>query len=71
MTTANARPRDRSPRPSPTSRPYPKPHAGGEGAEARTKELVIIDWSGELEKIWATLILASTAAASGDTTRSS
>jgi peroxiredoxin family protein len=32
---------------------------------AKTKELVIVNWSGELDRIWPTLILASTAAASG------
>ena len=31
----------------------------------RTKELVIINWSGDLDKIWPVLILSSTAAASG------
>ena len=35
-----------------------------DGAVA-TKELVIVNWSGELDRIWPTLILASTAAASG------
>jgi peroxiredoxin family protein len=30
-----------------------------------TKDLVIVNWSGELDRIWPTLILASTAAASG------
>ena len=34
-------------------------------APAKTKELVIVNWSGELDRIWPTLILASTAAASG------
>ena len=34
-------------------------------AEVTTKELVIVNWSGELDRIWPTLILASTAAASG------
>jgi peroxiredoxin family protein len=34
-------------------------------AEVATKELVIVNWSGELDRIWPTLILASTAAASG------
>jgi peroxiredoxin family protein len=34
-------------------------------APARTKELVIVDWSGDLDKIWPVLILSSTAAASG------
>jgi hypothetical protein len=32
-------------------------------AEVTTKELVIVNWSGELDRIWPTLILASTAAA--------
>ena len=30
-----------------------------------TKQLVIVNWSGELDRIWPTLILASSAAASG------
>ena len=34
-------------------------------AEVASKELVIVNWSGELDRIWPTLILASTAAASG------
>src|SRR6266545_7669647 len=34
-------------------------------APVKTKELVIVNWSGELDRIWPTLILASTAAASG------
>jgi peroxiredoxin family protein len=32
---------------------------------ARTRELVIVNWSGELDKVWPVLILSSTAAASG------
>jgi peroxiredoxin family protein len=36
-----------------------------ESAETPVKELVIVNWSGELDRIWPTLILASTAAASG------
>jgi peroxiredoxin family protein len=36
-------------------------------APARTKELVIVDWSGDLDRIWPVLILSSTAAASGVT----
>ena len=32
---------------------------------AKTKELVIVNWSGELDKVWPVLILSSTAAASG------
>ncbi|MEO5940828.1 MAG: DsrE/DsrF/DrsH-like family protein [Candidatus Limnocylindrales bacterium] len=34
-------------------------------AATRTKQLVIVNWSGELDRIWPTLILASSAAASG------
>lgn len=40
--------------------PAPEPET-----PARVKELVIVNWSGELDRIWPTLILASTAAASG------
>ena len=35
----------------------------------RVKELVIVNWSGDLDRIWPVLILASTAAASGVRTR--
>lgn len=38
-------------------------------AEAKPRELVIICYSGELEKTWASLIIASTAAASGVPTK--
>jgi peroxiredoxin family protein len=34
-------------------------------APTRTKELVIVNWSGDLDKLWPVLILSSTAAASG------
>jgi peroxiredoxin family protein len=34
-------------------------------AETRTKELVIVNWSGDLDRVWPVLILSSTAAASG------
>ena len=37
----------------------------GSTRDRATKELVIVNWSGELDRIWPTLILASTAAASG------
>jgi peroxiredoxin family protein len=37
----------------------------GSSVPAKTKELVIVNWSGELDKIWPVLILSSTAAASG------
>jgi len=40
----------------------PAAEAASEGAD-KTKRLVIVDYSGELEKTWATLILASTAGA--------
>jgi peroxiredoxin family protein len=40
----------------------PEPEIPGDVA---TKALVIVNWSGELDRIWPTLILASTAAASG------
>ena len=36
---------------------------------ATAKELLIIDYSGDLEKVWATLILASTSGAMGVRTR--
>ncbi|MEP7081699.1 MAG: DsrE/DsrF/DrsH-like family protein [Chloroflexota bacterium] len=32
---------------------------------AKTRELVIVNWSGDLDKVWPVLILSSTAAASG------
>jgi peroxiredoxin family protein len=34
-------------------------------AAVATKELVIVSWSGELDRVWPMLILSSTAAASG------
>jgi peroxiredoxin family protein len=37
--------------------------------EARTRDLLIIDYSGDLEKVWATMILASTSGAMGVKTR--
>jgi hypothetical protein len=39
--------------------------AGDPSASTKTKELVIVNWSGDLDKIWPVLILSSTAAASG------
>jgi peroxiredoxin family protein len=44
--------------------PETTPEPATDGA-AKTKALVIVNWSGELDRIWPTLILASTAAASG------
>ena len=38
-----------------------------EEGEAKTKSIVLIDYSGDLEKVWATMILASTAGAMGAT----
>ena len=46
----------------------PAPEAVGD-IEKKPRELVIICYSGDLEKTWAALILASTAAASGMPTR--
>lgn len=37
--------------------------------QAATKDLLIIDYSGDLEKVWATMILASTSVAMGVKTR--
>jgi peroxiredoxin family protein len=50
--------------------PEPFATAFAEGTpEAKPRELVIICYSGDLEKTWASLILATTAAASGVPTR--
>jgi peroxiredoxin family protein len=46
--------------------PETEPHpAESSEAPTKTKELVIVNWSGDLDKIWPVLILSSTAAASG------
>jgi peroxiredoxin family protein len=37
--------------------------------QAKTRDVLIIDYSGDLEKVWATMILASTSAAMGVRTR--
>ena len=50
----------------PMAMPEPAPAAPGAVAQ---KGLVIIDWSGEYDKVMPTLILASTAAASGVPTK--
>ena len=47
-----------------TAIPQTAPASVTDGA-VRTKSMVIVNWSGELDKIWPTLILATTAAASG------
>jgi peroxiredoxin family protein len=38
-------------------------------AEAKPRDILIINYSGELEKVWATMLLASTAGAMGMTCR--
>jgi peroxiredoxin family protein len=48
----------------PEAPPMPVPDTEPEGA-TKTKELVIVNWSGDLDKVWPVLILSSTAAASG------
>ncbi|HEV8401778.1 MAG TPA: DsrE/DsrF/DrsH-like family protein [Candidatus Limnocylindrales bacterium] len=50
----------------PSDAPAPAPADGGAVA---AKDLLIIDYSGDLEKVWATMILASTSAAMGVRTR--
>ena len=50
--------------PAPFARAFEAPEA-----EAKPRDLVIICYSGDLEKTWASLILASTAAASGVPTK--
>ncbi len=51
-----------------TEAPAPAAVPAGDGQVA-TKDLLIIDYSGDLEKVWATMILASTSAAMGVRTR--
>jgi peroxiredoxin family protein len=50
----------------PETMPSPVPAAE---AEAKPHDVLIISYSGELEKVWATMLLASTAAAMGVKTR--
>jgi len=53
-----------------TTVPGPVPAAAPEPeAEAKQRDVLIILYSGELEKVWAALILASTSAAMGVKTR--
>jgi peroxiredoxin family protein len=55
---------------APTEVPSPIPAAAFEAeAAAPPKDILIIDYSGDLEKVWATMILASTSAAMGVKTR--
>jgi peroxiredoxin family protein len=49
-----------------TEAPLPAPAADG---EVKVRDFLIIDYSGDLEKVWATMILASTSAAMGVRTR--
>ncbi len=46
----------------------PAPAVASE-AEEKKRDILIIDYSGELERVWAAMILASTAGAMGATTR--
>ena len=62
MTTATLEP------PVETPLPMPAP-AVTEPSEVKPKDILIIDYSGDLEKVWATMILASTSAAMGVRTR--
>jgi peroxiredoxin family protein len=56
--------------PEPTETPVPVPGSILESEDAVTpKDFLIIDYSGDLEKVWATMILASTSAAMGVKTR--
>ena len=49
-----------------TRLPNPLPEVELEASgETAVKELVIVNWSGDLDRIWPVLILSSTAAASG------
>jgi len=52
--------------PVPAAEPAPAPEPE---AEAKPRDILIICYSGELEKIWAAMILATTGAAMGATVR--
>jgi peroxiredoxin family protein len=55
---------------SPTQAPVATPEpAAAPAPEVKPKDILIIAYSGELEKVWATMILASTSAAMGVKTR--
>jgi peroxiredoxin family protein len=46
--------------------PAPEAHLATDApGEVKTKEMVIVNWSGDLDKVWPVLILSSAAAASG------
>lgn len=56
--------------PQATEVPQAEPQAVPEHEhEAKPRDILIIDYSGELEKTWATMILASTAGAMGANTK--
>jgi peroxiredoxin family protein len=48
---------------------WTEPQPAPEAEPAAAKDILIIDYSGDLEKVWATMILASTSAAMGVKTR--
>ena len=52
-----------------TTTEAPAPAAAPGDGQVATKDFLIIDYSGDLEKVWATMILASTSAAMGVKTR--
>ncbi|HEX8939156.1 MAG TPA: DsrE/DsrF/DrsH-like family protein [Candidatus Limnocylindrales bacterium] len=49
--------------------PEAAPEPAAPAAEPQLHDILIIDYSGDLEKVWATMILASTAGAMGATCR--
>jgi peroxiredoxin family protein len=51
---------------APVAMPQP---ASAPEAQAKPRDILIINYSGELEKVWATMLLASTAGAMGMTCR--
>ncbi len=53
---------------APAREPAAEPDPEATGA-VKPKDILIINYSGDLEKVWATMILASTSAAMGVTTR--
>jgi peroxiredoxin family protein len=55
-----------APVPTPTPEPMAAPKSEG---EVKPRDVLIICYSGELEKVWATMLLASTSAAMGVKTR--
>ncbi len=64
MTMIAERPAKAAVTPTPTAQAEPAPESA-----TPTRDFLIIDYSGDLEKVWATMILASTSAAMGIKTR--